>query len=128
MLKTFLRFVMKTLFPVEVNGDTIVFSNPKTVGVSCSGIARTLERSPAPVVPMGLSGLWGSVLSRRDGRVLPRPCRVVPSGVFAWPLVSRTSQRSPNPNPCAPMFSLCAVMRLDITRVDSSTHNQALKG
>jgi 1-acyl-sn-glycerol-3-phosphate acyltransferase len=28
------------------------------------GMARILERSPVPVVPMGLSGLWGSVFSR----------------------------------------------------------------
>lgn len=28
------------------------------------GMARILERTPVPVIPMGLSGLWGSVFSR----------------------------------------------------------------
>jgi 1-acyl-sn-glycerol-3-phosphate acyltransferase len=31
------------------------------------GIDRILERSPVPVVPMALRGLWGSIFSRRDG-------------------------------------------------------------
>jgi 1-acyl-sn-glycerol-3-phosphate acyltransferase len=38
-----------------------------------SGVARILEKTPVPVVPLGLSGLWGSVFSRRDGRALARP-------------------------------------------------------
>jgi 1-acyl-sn-glycerol-3-phosphate acyltransferase len=36
------------------------------------GIARILERNPVPVVPMALTGLWGSVFSRRDGAALRR--------------------------------------------------------
>ena len=36
------------------------------------GIARILERNPVPVVPMALSGLWGSLFSRFDPRVLTR--------------------------------------------------------
>lgn len=31
------------------------------------GIERILERTPVPVVPAALCGLWGSVFSRRDG-------------------------------------------------------------
>jgi 1-acyl-sn-glycerol-3-phosphate acyltransferase len=31
------------------------------------GIERILQRSPVPVVPLALRGLWGSVFSRRDG-------------------------------------------------------------
>ncbi len=31
------------------------------------GIERILQRSPVPVIPMALTGLWGSVFSRRDG-------------------------------------------------------------
>ena len=31
------------------------------------GIERILARSPVPVVPLALRGLWGSVFSRRDG-------------------------------------------------------------
>ncbi len=40
-----------------------------------SGITRILERTPVPVIPMALSGLWGSAFSRQFsgvGRMLPR--------------------------------------------------------
>lgn len=43
------------------------------------GIARILERSPVPVVPMALRGLWGSFFSRKDGPAMTRPLR---RGVF----------------------------------------------
>jgi 1-acyl-sn-glycerol-3-phosphate acyltransferase len=36
------------------------------------GIRRILARDPVPVIPMALSGLWGSVFSRRDGKALGR--------------------------------------------------------
>ncbi|HSW11598.1 MAG TPA: MFS transporter [Solimonas sp.] len=43
------------------------------------GIERILERTPVPVVPMALSGLWESMWSRRDSRMrrmrLPRRLR-----------------------------------------------------
>jgi 1-acyl-sn-glycerol-3-phosphate acyltransferase len=43
------------------------------------GIARILERTPVPVVPMALRGLWGSFFSRKHGPAMTRPfCR----GVF----------------------------------------------
>jgi 1-acyl-sn-glycerol-3-phosphate acyltransferase len=32
-----------------------------------SGIERVIQRSPVPVVPLALRGLWGSIFSRRDG-------------------------------------------------------------
>ena len=34
------------------------------------GISRILERNPVPVIPVALSGLWGSIFSKRDGRPL----------------------------------------------------------
>ena len=44
-----------------------------------SGIERIIARSPAPVVPMALRGLWRSMWSRRDSRLgrmrLPRRMR-----------------------------------------------------
>lgn len=41
-----------------------------------SGIERILEESPVPVIPMGLTGLWGSVFSHKDGHALTtRPKR-----------------------------------------------------
>jgi 1-acyl-sn-glycerol-3-phosphate acyltransferase len=40
-----------------------------------SGITRILAANPVPVVPMGLSGLWGSFFSRVDGMAMKSPFR-----------------------------------------------------
>jgi 1-acyl-sn-glycerol-3-phosphate acyltransferase len=40
-----------------------------------SGIARIVERNPAPVVPMALSGLYGSLFSREKSKGLRNPFR-----------------------------------------------------
>ena len=34
------------------------------------GVERIIERNPVPVIPMGLTGLWGSLFSRSGGGVL----------------------------------------------------------
>ena len=39
------------------------------------GITRIVERTPVPVVPMALKGLWGSFFSRKDGPAMTRPFR-----------------------------------------------------
>jgi 1-acyl-sn-glycerol-3-phosphate acyltransferase len=39
------------------------------------GIERVIARSPVPVVPMALRGLWGSFFSRKDGHAMRRPFR-----------------------------------------------------
>jgi hypothetical protein len=39
------------------------------------GIARIVARTPVPVVPMALRGLWGSFFSRKDGPAMSRPLR-----------------------------------------------------
>ena len=39
------------------------------------GVTRIVERAPAPVIPMALRGLWGSVFSRHTEAGLPRPIR-----------------------------------------------------
>lgn len=36
------------------------------------GVEKILDRNPVPVVPMALSGLWGSMFSRRRGKVVSR--------------------------------------------------------
>jgi len=36
------------------------------------GIERIIERSPVPVIPVHLGGLWGSVFSRKAKWQLPR--------------------------------------------------------
>jgi 1-acyl-sn-glycerol-3-phosphate acyltransferase len=42
------------------------------------GITRILGRTPVPVVPLALRGLWGSFFSRKDGRAMSRPTRLIP--------------------------------------------------
>jgi hypothetical protein len=39
------------------------------------GIERIVARTPVPVVPLALRGLWGSFFSRKDGRAMHRPFR-----------------------------------------------------
>jgi 1-acyl-sn-glycerol-3-phosphate acyltransferase len=39
------------------------------------GIRRIVERTPVPVIPLALKGLWGSFFSRRGGRAMSRPLR-----------------------------------------------------
>ena len=39
------------------------------------GIERIVDRTPVPVVPMALVGMWGSFFSRRDGKAMTRPFR-----------------------------------------------------
>jgi len=40
-----------------------------------NGIKRILDRTPVPVVPMALQGLWGSFFSRKDGPAMSKPFR-----------------------------------------------------
>lgn len=57
------------IFPegrITDNGDLYPFKN---------GIRRILERTPVPVVPMALQGLWGSFFSRVGGRAMSKPFR-----------------------------------------------------
>jgi len=44
------------------------------------GISRILAANPVPVVPLALSGLWGSFFSRVDGEAMKSPFR---RGLFA---------------------------------------------
>lgn len=43
-----------------------------------SGVTRILDRSPVPVVPMALQGLWHSFFSRKDGPAMTRLERFKP--------------------------------------------------
>ena len=40
-----------------------------------SGIEEIIQRSPVPVIPMALRGMWGSFFSRRYGAAMQRPPR-----------------------------------------------------
>lgn len=44
------------------------------------GVRRIIERTPVPVVPLALKGLWGSFFSRRGGAAMTKPFR---RGVFS---------------------------------------------
>jgi 1-acyl-sn-glycerol-3-phosphate acyltransferase len=39
------------------------------------GVERIVERTPVPVIPMALRGLWGSFFSRMGGPAMRRPFR-----------------------------------------------------
>ncbi|HND39908.1 MAG TPA: MFS transporter [Accumulibacter sp.] len=39
------------------------------------GVQRIVARTPVPVIPMALQGLWGSFFSRKDGPAMSRPLR-----------------------------------------------------
>jgi hypothetical protein len=47
------------------------------------GVTRILERTPVPVVPMALRGLWGSFFSRKDGAAMTKPWRLRPFAKIA---------------------------------------------
>jgi 1-acyl-sn-glycerol-3-phosphate acyltransferase len=43
-----------------------------------SGVQRIVARTPVPVIPMALRGLWGSFFSRKDGPAMSRPSQLRP--------------------------------------------------
>jgi 1-acyl-sn-glycerol-3-phosphate acyltransferase len=48
-----------------------------------SGISRIIEKSPVPVVPMALRGLWGSFFSRKGGPAMTRLSQLRPFSKIA---------------------------------------------
>ena len=56
------------------------------------GITRIVERTPVPVVPMALKGLWGSFFSRKDGAAMTLPFR---RGLFSKVSLSVTAPVAP---------------------------------
>ncbi|PUA20112.1 MFS transporter [Glaciimonas sp. PCH181] len=64
------------IFPegkLTVNGDISAFR---------SGIKKIVERTPVPVIPMALRGLWGSMLTHSDGNPFGRSFRRGPLSVL----------------------------------------------
>jgi hypothetical protein len=62
------------IFPegrITDNGEIVPFRG---------GIKRIIERTPVPVVPLALCGLWGSFFSRKGGPAMTRPFR---RGIFS---------------------------------------------
>ncbi len=56
------------------------------------GVRRIIERTPVPVVPMALSGLWGSFFSRQDGPAMTKPFR---RGLFSPIALSVGEEQAP---------------------------------
>ena len=47
------------------------------MGVFKTGVERIVQRTPSVVVPIALSGLWGSFFSRKDGAAMTHPWRLI---------------------------------------------------
>ena len=59
------------IFPegmITHSGDINTFRN---------GIEKVIERTPVPVVPLALRGVWGSFFSREDGTAMSKPKRLI---------------------------------------------------
>lgn len=77
--------IRRAFFDVEEalsNGEIVlifpegVLTHDGEVGPFLRGIDIILKRSPVPVIPMALRGLWGSFFSRHGGKaILKRPSR-----------------------------------------------------
>ncbi|MDB5815611.1 MAG: transporter [Rhodocyclales bacterium] len=67
------------------------------IGTFKNGISRILERSPVPVVPMALRGLWDSAFARKPGSNLLRAMR---RGV--WSSVELNIGNARTTEPCDP--------------------------
>ena len=47
------------------------------------GVKRIVERTPVPVIPLALKGLWGSFFSRRGGPAMSNPFHMRPFSKIA---------------------------------------------
>jgi 1-acyl-sn-glycerol-3-phosphate acyltransferase len=54
-------------------------------------VQRIVGRTPVPVIPMALQGLWGSFFSRKDGPAMSKPLR---RGMFSK-IALTSARRSP---------------------------------
>ena len=59
----------------SIDGDILVGNVFEGSPAFKRGIRRVLDRSPVPVVPLALRGLWGSFFSRKGGAAMTRPFR-----------------------------------------------------
>ena len=60
------------IFPegsITANGEILPFR---------PGVQRIVSRTPVPVIPMALRGLWGSFFSRKDGPAMSKPSHLRP--------------------------------------------------
>ena len=62
-----------------------------------NGIARIVARTPVPVVPMALKGLWGSFFSRKGGKAMTRPFRRMPFQPIALAVAPMVAPQDASP-------------------------------
>lgn len=62
-----------------------------------NGIARIVARTPVPVVPMALKGLWGSFFSRKGGKAMTRPFRRMPFQPIALAVAPAVAPQDASP-------------------------------
>ena len=74
------------------------------------GIARILGRTPVPVVPIALSGLWGSFFSRKDGPAMTRPWR---RGLFSRIAIKVAPEWAPQSVTSEALHAATVVLRGD---------------
>ena len=74
------------------------------------GISRIIERTPVPVLPMALSGLWGSFFSRKDGPAMTRPLR---RGLFSRIAITVAPEWAPQTVTSDALRDATAAMRGD---------------
>ncbi|MFZ4539443.1 MFS transporter [Propionivibrio sp.] len=61
------------------------------------GIQRILRRTPVPVIPMALRGLWGSFFSRKDGPAMSKPSHLRPFSQIGLSVGQPVSAESSTP-------------------------------
>ncbi len=61
------------------------------------GIKRIIARTPVPVVPLALRGLWGSFFSRKDGAAMSKPWRLRPFEKIALTAAQALSPQAVTP-------------------------------
>jgi 1-acyl-sn-glycerol-3-phosphate acyltransferase len=62
------------------------------IGTFRNGVTRILRRTPVPVIPLALSGLWESLFARNRGKLRRVPTRLFPRvRIAAGPSISPDS-------------------------------------
>jgi 1-acyl-sn-glycerol-3-phosphate acyltransferase len=72
------------------------------------GISRILADNPVPVIPLALSGLWGSFFSRIEGEAMKTPFR---RGLFSKISLRAASQVSPTEATPDRLFNIVKALR-----------------
>ncbi len=85
-----------------------------SIGAFRSGIERIIRRNPVPVIPMALTGMWGSFFSRKHGKAMTKPFRRF------WSRVRLTIGA-----PVPPEEATAALLHEEVTRLASDPGSPA---